>query len=427
MSNQDSTKTETTTTNTSNNLLQRGLNALARIPQFIQSMTWEGIESVVKKELIQLIRDPFLMAFIITLPIAQLLVTGLAISKDLKHVPIIICNYDNRNESLELVKTFQNSTYFNIRAKDFVTSEKEVMQGIQKGKYRIGIVIPPDYSKELMLGNTSAEVRISIDGTNANIAKSLRAMAAAVVQNYNKERMAAGHITRPIQTDLGSSSAGSGSVGSIAKPATKILYNPKLQTSYFLIPGILAVIMHMMTILLTSFAIVRERESGTLEQLMVTPIRVSDLMVGKVVPYAAIGLFDMALTLMVMMWFFQVDVSGSFWLLCLTSVVFIITSLTIGLLISTTCRSQVQAVQITIGFLLPSLMISGFVFPLDPMPWVVKIFSYMLPITYYLEIIRGVVVKGSGVSELWGYTTLLAAISLLLLGLCVVRFKKQVA
>lgn len=406
----------------------RMFKALARIPKFIASLTWQGIESIVKKELIQLMRDPFLMGFIITLPIAQLLVTGLAISKDLKHVPIIVCNYDNRNESVELVKTFQNSTYFTIRAKDFVSSDRAVMQGIQKGKYRIGIVIPPDYSKKLMMGVEPSEVRIAIDGTNANIAKSIRAMAGAVVQNYNHERMASGQISRPIATDLGPDSGPAASAGaSMAMPATKILYNPELQTSYFLIPGILAVIMHMMTILLTSFAIVRERESGTLEQLMVTPIRVSDLMVGKVVPYAAIGLFDMALTLMVMMWFFQVDVSGSFWLLCLTSVVFIFTSLTIGLLISTTCRSQVQAVQITIGFLLPSLMISGFVFPLDPMPWVVKIFSYMLPITYYLEIIRGVVVKGSGVSELWGYTTLLAAISLLLLGLCVVRFKKQVA
>jgi ABC-2 type transport system permease protein len=200
-----------------------------------------------------------------------------------------------------------------------------------------------------------------------------------------------------------------------------------LKTAYFLIPGILALIMHMMTILFTSFAIVRERESGTLEQLMATPIRVSDLMIGKVIPYAVIGLADMLLTLAVMVWFFDINISGSFWLLLVNSVVFIVTSLTIGLLISTTCRSQVQAVQLTMGLLLPSMMISGFVFPLEPMPWVIKVFSYLLPITHYLEIIRGVVIKGSGLAELWTYTAILAVLAMVLLIASMVRFKKQVA
>ncbi len=214
---------------------------------------------------------------------------------------------------------------------------------------------------------------------------------------------------------------------SVISPKTKILYNPQLKTAYFLIPGILAIIMHMMTILFTSFAIVRERETGTLEQLMATPVRVSDLMIGKVVPYALIGFFDMVLTLGVMVWFFEIQISGNFWFLCGASIIFIVTSLAIGLLISTTCRSQVQAVQLTLALLLPSLLISGFVFPLEPMPWVIKIFSYLLPLTYYLEIIRGAVIKGIGLPELWPHTLALVLLSTVLLVASILRFKKRIA
>lgn len=390
---------------------------LAKLWHFLTSITLSGIESVVKKELIQLFRDPFLVTFIIALPIAQLLVTGLAISKDLKHINVVVCNYDNRNASIELVKEFQNSVFFNVEPDDYVSSETVLAQLIRKGAYRVGLVIPPDYSKNLLKNNQSAQVRLVIDGANANVAKSIRAMAETVMQH---------HIHEVVKASPAAAERMAASVPPI-EPITQVLYNPDLKTAYFLIPGILALIMHMMTILFTSFAIVRERESGTLEQLMATPIRVSDLMIGKVIPYAVIGLADMLLTLAVMVWFFDINISGSFWLLLVNSVVFIVTSLTIGLLISTTCRSQVQAVQLTMGLLLPSMMISGFVFPLEPMPWVIKVFSYLLPITHYLEIIRGVVIKGSGLAELWTYTAILAVLAMVLLIASMVRFKKQVA
>jgi len=404
---------------------QRLASVWERMASFATSLTWPGIESIVRKELIQLFRDPFLVTFIVLLPIVQLLVTGLAIAKDLQHIPLAICNLDHRNASIELIKSFQGSQVFNVTERSYLPSDAAVQTALRQGRFRVGIVIPPDFSERLLNpAGGVASVRILIDGANATIAKSMRANAMAVVESFQRQQTSNG-------MGLNSLSGAGTSANLLALPrvlpAATVLYNPELQTAYFLVPGILAIIMHMMTILFTSFAIVRERESGTLEQLMVTPIRVSDLMVGKILPYAMIGFLDMVLTLLVMVWFFDIGISGNFLFLLITSSVFIITSLAIGLLISTTCRSQVQAVQVTLALLLPSLMISGFVFPIEPIPWFIKIISYSLPITYYLEIIRGVVIKGSGLGELWLPTLTLSVLAGLLLTASVLRFKKRVA
>ncbi|MDH4379627.1 MAG: ABC transporter permease [Vampirovibrionales bacterium] len=404
--------------------VQRWASVWERMAGFATSLTWPGIESIVRKELIQLFRDPFLVTFIVLLPIVQLLVTGLAIAKDLQHIPLAICNLDHRNASIELIKTFQASQVFNVTERSYLPSDSAVQRALRQGKFRAGIVIPPDFSERLLNpSGGAASVRILIDGANATIAKSMRANAMAVVESFQRQQTLGG---RSVSGLAGSSASNLMALPRVVSSAT-VLYNPELQTAYFLVPGILAIIMHMMTILFTSFAIVRERESGTLEQLMVTPIRVSDLMVGKILPYAMIGFLDMVLTLLVMVWFFDIGISGNFLFLLATSSIFIITSLAIGLLISTTCRSQVQAVQVTLALLLPSLMISGFVFPIEPIPWFIKIISYSLPITYYLEIIRGVVIKGSGLGELWLPTLILSVLAGLLLTTSVLRFKKRVA
>jgi ABC-2 type transport system permease protein len=380
-----------------------------------RSFTWSGIRSICIKEITQLFRDKYLVGFIIALPIVQLLVTGLAIQKDLTDVPTIICNYDKRNSSQELLKAFQNSTFFDIQPENYVNSEREVIKGIRSGKYRVGIIIPPDYSDKVLSGSEKADVDIVVDGTNATISKSIMDSAQVIIAHFavrlNDNQLVFG--SSQDMTPIGLE--------------TKVLYNPDLKTSYFLIPAILGILMHMLTILFTSFTIVRERETGTLEQLMVTPVRVGDLMVGKMIPYTIIGFTDMILTLGVMVWFFHIPISGSFWFLCLASIVFILTSLAIGLVISTTCQNQVQAIQITVAILLPSLLLTGFVFPLEPMPWFIKVVSYSLPLTYYLEIIRGVVIKGIGFTELWVPTMILGFISVLMVVFSILRFKKQVA
>lgn len=380
------------------------------------NLTWGGILSIFRKEIIQLVRDRYLLGFIIALPIIQLLVTGLAIQKDLNHIPTIVCNFDHSNASQDLLQAFANSKIFDLRPDHYVASETELVRRIRKGEFKVGIIIPPDYTEDLQSGQEQPNVQVVVDGTNGNITKTILDSAQVILSRFALETVK--------QMDPNSNQ--STSVSPIGLE-TKVLYNPDMITSYFLIPAILGILMHMLTILFTSFTIVRERETGTLEQLMVTPVRVMDLMIGKLIPYTVIGFADMILTLGVMVWFFDIPISGNFGFLCLASVIFILTSLAIGLLISTTCRTQVQAIQVTIAILLPSLLLTGFVFPIEPMPWFIKIISYALPLTYYLEIIRGVVIKGIGLFELWPQTLMLLFMTVLMVTLSIFRFKKQVA
>jgi ABC-2 type transport system permease protein len=380
--------------------------------------TWSGIQSIFRKELIQLMRDPYLVMFIIALPVIQLLVTGLAVQRDLKHIPTVVVNYDKRSASSELLRDFENSALFDL---DYVSSDEQVMARIRKGDYRVGIIIPPDYSENVLSGSQAPQINLIVDGTQGTIAKTIVDGANQIVLRHNQKLLS---------NTLGAMSDGdTGSVeDSLSGVAlrTKVLYNPKMSSAYYLVPAILAIVMHMLTILFTSFAIVRERESGTLEQLMVTPVRVTDLMLGKVLPYAFIGLLDMMLTLGVMIWFFNISITGSFWFLCLASSIFILCSLGIGLLISILCQTQVQAIQLTVAIFLPSLLLTGFVFPLEPMPWFIKIISYSLPLTYYLEIIRGIVIKGIGGTELWFQTGVILVMALVMLSTSILRFNKQI-
>ncbi|MEB3244829.1 MAG: ABC transporter permease [Vampirovibrionales bacterium] len=388
-------------------------------------MTWAqaqfslgGIFSICWKELVQLSRDPYLVAFIIILPLIQLMITGLAIQREINEVPTLVVNYDRRNASIELIKALEASQMFAIDQTVQPRSEEDLGKAIRKGQYRVGIIIPPDYSeKALSSGQSSSgppEINLMLDGTSAAVSKAILGAGQAVLSNYSQE-LATDNLPQGILPPMP------------IKLNAKVINNSDLSTSLFLIPGILAIILHMMTVLFTSFSIVREREAGTLEQLMVSPLRVGDLMVGKVLPYCIIGFIDMLLTLGVMLWFFDIPVNGSLWFLLVSSIVFIFTSLGVGLFISTSCRSQVQAIQLSVGLLLPSLLLSGFVFPIEPMPLMIKVISYALPLTYYLDIIRGVMIKGLGATDLWGHTLILVGMSLLLMGFSIARFSKRLA
>jgi ABC-type multidrug transport system permease subunit len=385
---------------------------------FATQFSWLGIRCVFRKELIQLIRDPYLVMFIIALPVVQLLVTGLAVQRDLKHIPILVANYDRRGASDDLLKDFDNSILFDVRQ---ASSEAQVKAAIRKGTYRVGMIIPADFSEGALSGQSTPQVNILVDGAQSTIAKTILDGAQQVVFNHNRKMLA--NATGVDASGLGGADTG---LPPQITVKSKILYNPQLSSAYFLVPAILAIVMHMLTILFTSFAIVRERESGTLEQLMVTPVRVTDLMLGKVLPYAMIGFIDMLLTLGVMIWFFHIPITGSFFFLCFASAIFILTSLGMGLLISILCSTQVQAIQLTVAIFLPSLLLTGFVFPLEPMPWLIKVISYLLPLTYYLEIIRGVVIKGVGPQELFFQTGVILFMAVAMLTASVLRFNKQI-
>jgi ABC-type multidrug transport system permease subunit len=385
---------------------------LSKIRQL--GFTWAGIQSIFRKELIQLLRDPYLVMFIIALPVVQLLVTGLAVQRDLKHIATVVANYDNRAASEELLDDFKSSTLFDLT---FVHSDDQVMSKIRDGSFRVGIIIPPDYSEKALAGGEAPQINMIVDGTQGTIAKTIVDGANQIVFTHNR---------KTLESSVAGSSNSMDALPASIKLNPKVLYNPKMSSAYFLVPAILAIVMHMLTILFTSFAIVRERESGTLEQLMVSPVRVTDLMLGKVLPYALIGFLDMILTLGVMVWFFNISITGNFGFLCLASMIFILCSLGIGLLISILCQTQVQAIQLTMAIFLPSLLLTGFVFPLEPMPWFIKIISYSLPLTYYLDIIRGVVIKGVGGTELWFQTGVLLIMAVGMLSTSILRFNKQI-
>lgn len=407
-------------------------------------LRWEAVVTMAQKEWLQLRRDRYLMGFLIVLPLAQLLVMGLAIQNDIKAVPTFIYNFDQRNPSWELVKAFQsNDTFKTVLEDKRIHDKAELVAAVRHGRYRLGIIIPPDYSRGVLKGQEAAPIQVIMDGTNANLSKSiLQAVRGTVSQPFGPEASKQDVVIRLATPRLtGQGSVNNGSPDPLApfisqglSPATglqaltnleaHIINNPDLSSTLFLIPAILGIIMHMLTVMLASFSLVREREAGTLEPLLVTPLQPMELLLGKLLPYLTIGLLDMVLTLGLMSGFFQISIEHGLGFLALASTCFIVASLALGLLFSTWCRTQVQAVQLSFGLLLPCMLLSGFVFPIEPMPRFIQAISYALPLTYYLEIIRGVIIKGLGYEELWAPTIILAAFAVLFLAISLLRFRR---
>lgn len=380
---------------------------------------FQSIKAIVRKEWIQIKRDKLTLIIIIFMPILQLLATGLAIQKDVRDLPTVICDLNQTQESRMLVDALRNSHYF--MPKYNTQSQKEVKKKITAGKAQVGIIIPDNYAKNLIKGKT-ADVNMIVDGSNGGAARLAINMGNLVVANIGQNILKA-----RIQRLQSASDEFAVKVDQPIQMYSQVLYNPDLKFAFFIVPGLLGMILQMITMLFTSFAIVRERERGTLEQLMVTPIKSTELMIGKLIPYVAIGFIDMIMCILVMVWFFSIPISGQFWVLIITSTIFLICCLAIGMLISTFAQTQVQAIQVTFSISVPTLLLTGFVFPLEPMPLYVKWFSYLLPLTYYLDIIRGIVIRGAGMFELWPQTLILMIFSVGLIFFSVIRFKKKIA
>jgi ABC-2 type transport system permease protein len=379
-----------------------------------------GIGAIVKKEWIQIKRDKYTLLIIIFMPILQLLATGLAIQKDVKDLPTVIFDQSNSKYSRELIDAFRNSHYF--VPKYNVESQQAVVKVITAGKAKVGIIIPEEFGKNIMRGQT-AEIRMIIDGTNGGLARLAMNMGTLISSKTGGE-----FLQERLRKLSGLSEDGFAiKAENPIELKSQVLFNPDMKFAFFIVPGLLGMILQMLTMLFTSFAIVRERERGTLEQLMVTPIKSSELMIGKLIPYTVIGFIDMLLALAVMIWFFDINVSGQLWVLIFTSTIFLICSLAIGMLISTLAQTQVQAIQITFSISVPTLLLTGFVFPLEPIPLYIKWVSYLLPLTYYLDIIRGIVIRGAGMLELWVQTVTLMVFAIGLIFISVIRFRKKIA
>lgn len=367
---------------------------------------FKGFTAIVYKESRHILRDPRTLFLMMLVPAAQLTIFGYAINMDVKHIPTVVYNLDHREDSLRLVEAFRNTGYFDILK--FVDSDEDMMREIVRGNAGVALKIPPDFSDKLLTG-TGTQVQVLIDGSNSSIA-----MQALNVANSIALRRSISIITQNFglnQTPL-------------IEARPRVLYNPDMRTANFMVPGLVGIILQLVTMLLTAFSIVREKENGTLEQLMVTPVSRLGLILGKLVPYGLVGIIETVSVLLIMYFLFQVPVAGSLLLLAGFTLVFLCSTLGLGLLISTIAGNQMQALQVAFLVILPSILLSGFMFPQEAMPYPIYVFGQFVPVTYFIRILRGIILRDAGFYDLWHNGAVLALMSVTVLGLATLRFRK---
>jgi ABC-2 type transport system permease protein len=371
-----------------------------------------AILSIVWKEFVQLRRDPRLFPVIFISPILQLLLLGYAANLDVRDIPSVVCDMDRSAASREFVDKFVNSGYFSVRAR--VPRMGDIDPFLDNGQAAIAFVVPRGFGDKL-LGGKPAPVMIIADGAESQ--------SATIGVNY--AAMIAGRYAQRVILDRFERIKGTGARPVLVDAEVRVWYNPELRSRNFMIPGVLGLILMIMTISLASMGIVREKEAGTMEQLIVTPIRPHQLIIGKLLPFVLIGLIEAAFVVAVAKWWFLVPVRGSVPLLFALSLAFMLNTLGIGLFISTISRTQQQAMFTTIFFIMPMMLLGGFVFPCENMPPFFQVVSRAVPARYFFVIIRGIMLRGAGWPELWDQAAALVVIGTVLFALSVLRFHKK--
>jgi len=368
------------------------------------------IGEMVRKEFYQIRQDRRMLGVSIVAPFVMVLLLGYAATTDITNSTLAVCDMDRTAASRAFIRNFTNTTYFVGRYA--VDDPAAINPYIEEGKANIGLVIPEGFSRKQLAGET-AQVQVILDGTDANTANILLGYAQQIVASY-AQAVNARYI--PLMR--------AARIGRIV-PEPRIWFNPDLLSSYYMVPGVVALVLMIITMTLTSLGIVKEKEIGTLEQLMVTPIRSYELILGKLLPFTVIGFVDVLIVLAIARFWFRVPMVGALPLVFALSGLFILTTLGLGLFISTVARSQQQAMLIAqFFFFMPFLFLSGFAFPIANMPRVIQWFTYIIPLRYFLEIVRGVFLKGSGLRELWTQALALFGIGATILTLSVLRFHK---
>jgi ABC-2 type transport system permease protein len=370
------------------------------------------IGAIIRKEFIQIRRDRRTLAIVLVLPVMQLLLLGYGINTVVDHLPTIVLDEARDADSRALVDAFQNSGYFDVVA--YARDRSEVSTAIDDGRAKAGLLLPPDFGDKVVGGQTGL-AQLLVDGSDPNIAQTALFAAGVISQAHSATVTAdliqrVGHSVPPGGIEL--------------RPI--VLYNPSMLSANFMVPGIIGMIMQFQTLILTAFAVVRERERGTLEQLIVTPIRPWELMLGKLLPYTVTSSVGATVALVAGRLLFGVEINGSITLLALLSIMFLLGSLGLGLLISTVSQTQGQAMQMALFVMLPTLLLSGFMFPRDSMPWIVQKLGLIIPLTYYLQILRGIILKGVGMDVLWTSALPLGILSLAVFTLSAQRFQKRI-
>ena len=370
----------------------------------------QRIISIIIKEFIQLSRDRRSMAMVIVIPIVQMCIFGYALSTDITNISLVLWDASNTVESRELVESFRQTEFFSVDY--YATSYDDITERIDSGEAKTALVIPSDYSHCLQRGE-KAPLQFFVDGSDPMVGIQALANANLIVQAKGAELL----------SEL--RGGGAGELPFSFQP--RVWYNPDMQSATFYLPGLVGVVLQMMTVLLTAFAVVREREQGTIEQLNVTPLRRGELVVAKLIPYIIIAYIQVMLILATAVLVFNMPMRGNLLLLLALASVFLMFSLGIGLFISTVSRTQFQAMQMSFMIVLPSILLSGFLFPIESMPKLAQWVSAVLPLTYFLRIVRGIVVKGVGIEYLWQDTAILAVMGVITLVLAASRIRKTLA
>jgi len=377
-----------------------------------------GFVAIFRKEFAHIRRERLTLVFAFLVPVLQLTIFGYAIDMTIEKIRTVVFNLDGRAESRLVVDAFVNSRKFKVVEE--VHSRDAFDHAIIAGRAQVGIIVPPDYTDRL-LRSEQATVQVLIDGSDSQVATT--ALNSAALLGWNQSVTKARGFAEAMQVAVARDPAGRIVMPVEVRP--RLLFNPNLESAHFFVPALIGIIMQLVTLFLTSFAVVRERELGTLEQLFVTPVGRAALLLGKLIPYALIGFLETLIVLAVMVFIFRVPISGSLVLLLALAVLFLFTALGLGLLVSTLAKTQLQAIQFAFMIMLPSILLSGFVFPRESMPAPIYWLTFAIPVTYFLEILRGIILRSAGLSDLLPQVIGLITCCVVILTLSIARFRKQ--
>lgn len=366
--------------------------------------------SIMRKEFLQAFRDRRTIVSILIMPILQLFLLGYAAATDVKNIPLAVWDQNQTPQSRALLDAFRAADYFKIAYT--VDSQSEMQALVEKGSSRAVLIIPPDYDRHLLEGD--AQVSVILDGSDASVGTTALSVAQLVGQSYGAK------VVQQQATLQGRSSFS----GTPLQVRTQVWYNPDLISAYFMIPGVIGQILFMITTILTATAVVRERERGTIEQLIVTPIRPWELMVGKITPYAILAFVNVIEAMIIGHWWFKVPVLGNLGLIALSSALLLLSSLGIGLFASAGARTQQEAIVLVQMTMLPSLFLSGLFFPIDAMPRPLQWVSYLIPLKYYIITLRSLMLKGAGLGTIQNQIIPLAIFGVIIMGAAARRFHK---
>ena len=382
---------------------------------------WNRIFAIIRKEFYQTIKDPRTRALLIGPPLLQLILFGYAVNLDVENARMAWMDMDGTQESRELLESFRGSPYFRITS--IPRTDSDVQDLMDHGDVDVVIRVLPGYSRDVARGN-SASVQILVDGTNSNTASIVAGYATQIVTVYAGKKLEAQRDSRLVSLSIKLGSPAP-SVIPILTAQSRVWFNPDLRSRAYFVPGVIVNIIALVTIMLTSMSIVREKEIGTMEQMMVTPVKPFELILGKLLPFAIVGVFEVVLVVFAARLIFEVPIRGSLPLLFGSALLFLLSTLGVGLFISTISHTQQQAMMSSFFFFMPAMLLSDFSFPIRNMPVPVQYLTYLNPLRYFMKIVRNLFLKGVGADSLWPQIMALLIFGSAILALSALRFHKN--